>query len=58
MDRPKSMPARTADAEAARKEREDREAAALRDNLRRRKEQARARQAPAAPGGEPEPESR
>jgi hypothetical protein len=39
----RERPALTQQAEAARKARADREAAALRANLRRRKEQARAR---------------
>ena len=39
-------PATTSRTEAEQQARRDREAAALRENLRRRKEQARARQAP------------
>ena len=42
-----SKPTTTARTEAEQQARRDREAAALRDNLRRRKEQARARQDPA-----------
>lgn len=52
-DRPKTPPAATPAALAERKEREERLAAALRANLRRRKTQARdrAHRAPEKPGG-------
>jgi hypothetical protein len=55
-DKPTRQPPRPRDAAAARQARLEREAAALRDNLRKRKEQARARQdepradAPEKPG--------
>jgi hypothetical protein len=49
-DRPeKDRPAATPPAQAAKVEREARLAAALRENLRRRKAQARAREAPKEP---------
>ena len=47
-------PATTARTEAAQQARRDREAAALRENLRRRKEQARAREAPPGLPAEPD----
>ncbi len=54
MPEPGPKPATTPRAEAEAEARKLREAAALRDNLRRRKEQARARQATdAPPGNEP-----
>jgi hypothetical protein len=46
---PKPKPAQTPRAEAALAERRAREASALRENLRRRKQQARDRADPAAP---------
>ncbi len=49
MSEPGSKPAATPRAEAEAAARKLREAAALRDNLRRRKEQARARQVPGDP---------
>jgi hypothetical protein len=59
MDKPPPLhPARPRDASAARQARLEREAAALRENLKRRKEQARARQAPDEPANaedKPEP---
>ncbi len=45
-DTPRPQPAATPRAEAEAAARREREAAALRENLRRRKEQARAREAP------------
>ena len=50
-----SLPVSTPRADAERAARLEREAAALRENLRRRKEQARARTPPAEPKPEPEP---
>ena len=49
-DDPRPQPATTPRAEAEAAARKAREAAALRENLRRRKEQARAREAPPAQG--------
>jgi hypothetical protein len=55
MDKPPpSKPGKPRDASAARQARLEREAAALRENLRRRKEQARARQDGDAPLATPE----
>ncbi len=55
MSEPGPKPAATPRAEAEAEARKLREAAALRDNLRRRKEQARARQDPGAIPSEPLP---
>jgi hypothetical protein len=49
MSEPPAKPATTPRADAAQKARLEREAAALRENLRRRKEQVRARTEPPKP---------
>jgi len=55
---PPSKPGKPRDASAAHQARLQREAAALRENLRRRKEQARARQdADAPPGASDKPKA-
>jgi len=50
-----ATPDLTPQAEAERAARQAREAAALRENLRRRKAQSRAREEALPPSGEPEP---
>ena len=52
---PKTQPGATPRTEAVQQARRDREAAALRENLRRRKAQARARLAPDKPGSPAKP---
>ncbi len=47
-------PGKPRDASGARQARQEREAAALRENLRKRKDQARARQAPDQPEAAPD----